>query len=107
MAANPFDPNNALLKVDCGHKPIVIAFDVEHNSIGGDDACSRIKALNLRRASPMRLLDLLEPRVERRTQRSTVASAPTLFDKFAKRAPGDDAHELLPCTQFGRNAILP
>jgi hypothetical protein len=37
VSPDPLDPNNSFLKIDRGHKAIIVALDIEHDPVSGHD----------------------------------------------------------------------
>jgi len=64
VRADPFDPRDALLEINGNDQAIVIAFDVEHDPVGRNDARSCVAAPDISRVGPPRLLDFVEPGIQ-------------------------------------------
>jgi hypothetical protein len=99
MRADPFDPGDALLEIDRNHEPIVVAFDVEDDPLGGDNARSRITLLQRRHVRPAGFAHLIEPSIKGRLDRRLILVPGEAFDKLPQGAPGDDPHRLS-CTMI-------
>lgn len=83
VSPDPFDPDDVLLKVRRYDQSIVIAFDVQDDAIGTDDARAPVVTLDLGSASPTGPLYLVEPRLERRLQRWLIAMPGTPFNELS------------------------
>jgi hypothetical protein len=76
VRADPFDPHDALLEINGNDQSIVIALDVEHNSVRRNDAGSCVTALHVGRAGPARSSDFVEPGIEGGLCCATEVTAP-------------------------------
>src|SRR5258708_31802108 len=69
VCAEPLDEHNLPAIVGCGHQPVVIALDVEHHTVGANDAGSAIAAFDLGGVAPLGSLRLIKPRIENASHR--------------------------------------
>jgi hypothetical protein len=102
VRTDPFDPNNTLLEIDRYDKPIIIALNVEHDSLRADYARAGIEALQVRGAAPRSLANFVEPSVERALDRRPILSPREAIYESPQTAPSDDPHARhLSRSQFG------
>src|SRR5688500_6608728 len=90
VCADPLDPDDTLLIVDGGHKAVVVALNIEHNTLSRDDARGRIETLDICGVSPSSSADLVEPSVDCRFQGRLLLASGLLPDEFAQAPPGND-----------------
>ena len=64
MTADPLDENRSPLVVDGRHESVIVAFDVEHDPIGTDDARACILLCYVCWRSPIRGYSLMKPGVQ-------------------------------------------
>jgi hypothetical protein len=104
VRTNPFDPNDALVEIDGHNQTICIALHVEDDAIGRHDARSRVGPFYIRGVPPSRLLDLIEPSIQRSLHRRLLLVSRQRLYELPQRAPCDDPHVApLPRAHFGRN----
>src|SRR5712671_733204 len=92
MGANPFDPDDCLLKIDSHHKTMVIAFNVEDNPLRADDARRCITTLYVCRILPSCLARFLEPGIQRSFHGQPILAGGKALDELSQRSAGDDPH---------------
>src|ERR1700736_2350790 len=95
MGANPFDPDDCLLKIDSHQKTIVITLNVEDDSLCADDACRRITTLYVRRILPICLARFVEPGIQRSLHGPPILAGGKALDELSQRSACDDPHSPL------------
>src|ERR1039458_379754 len=90
VSADPFDPDNCLLKIDRHYKTVVIAFNVENNPFRVDDARRRITTLYIRRILPGCLARFVEPGIQRSFHSQPILAAGKALDESSQSSAGDD-----------------
>jgi len=105
MRPEPLDEYNLPLVIDRSNQPVVIALDVEDNSIRTYDACIGIALLYIRGIRPIRLISFVEPCVECGFHRALFSLSGHTLHEPRQRTAGDDAHSLsIACSQDGHKA---
>src|ERR1700683_1060087 len=92
VCTDPLDPNDTLLEVYRHDQPVVVAFNIEHDPICGDDAGGRIATLHVRRAGPSRFFDLVEPNIQRGLERWIILIPPARVNELSQGTSGNDPH---------------
>ena len=107
MTADPFDPDDAFFIVDGNDEPVVIALDVENDTVCRDDARSPVEPFDFNWARPTRPFHFVEPYVERSSYRLLIPVALQRLHEVPEGTPGDDPHlGTLACTQNGRKSLV-
>jgi hypothetical protein len=92
VGADPFDPDDCLLKIGRHHKSIVIALNVEDNPLRVDDARRRITALNVRRILLICLARFVEPGIQCGFHGRPILAAGKCLDELSQSSAGDNPH---------------
>jgi hypothetical protein len=112
MRSDPFDEYDLVPIADGDHEAVIVAFDVEHDSVRSDDARVRIRPYNIGWALPAGAQHLMKPCVERRLDGFVVSAAFETVDESSQGLSRNDSHGdvsrdidlLYACSQNGYKA---
>jgi hypothetical protein len=82
VRSHPFDKYDLMPIVDGDNEPVIVAFDIEDDSVLSDDACIRIVSQNVCRAFPASPEHFVKPRVESRLDGLLVFVAPETVNEL-------------------------
>src|SRR5437773_909410 len=86
MCAHKTDVDHSVWIVDLHYKPVVVALNVEHNTVIANDACAAVLRLDLSWSIPVFLLHLPVPSQER------LLGIGVTLPELSERLLGNDPH---------------
>jgi hypothetical protein len=92
MRSDPFNEYDLVPIVDCYHQTVIVAFDVEHDSVRSYDARVRISLYDVGWTLPAGAQHLMKPCIKRRLDGFVVLAAFETVDESPQGLSCDDPH---------------